>query len=71
MNKHVIIFYIAVFILAVTIGLSCGGCIGGTGLEKQCTLVPDSVGVTWGQQRFREESAAYRGFMVHATWNLK
>ena len=57
-----IIIYMMLFIIT--------GC-SGIGLEKQCTLVPDSVGITWGQQRFREEAAAYRGFMVHATWNLK
>ncbi len=71
MNWYVILFYSAIILLAIIIGTCCSGCISGTGLEKQCTLIPDSVGITWGQSRYREEDAAYRGFMINATWVLK
>lgn len=46
------------------------GCVG-TGFEKQTTLIPDSVGISFSQARYREEDAAYRGFTINAQWNLK
>lgn len=50
--------------------LFIGGC-GGTGFGKKCTLVPDSINVSFGQSRYREEDAAYRGFVIGAIWHLK
>jgi hypothetical protein len=56
-----IIFIISLFI---------GGCAG-IGEDKRMTLVPDSISMSFGQSRYREEAAAYRGFVIGAQWNLK
>jgi len=46
------------------------GCAG-TGFEKRATLVPDSISVTYLQERFRGDNAAWRGGSISATWNFK
>ncbi len=64
--KRIIIMYV---LLCIIIGITTG--CAGTGFEKQATLMPDKIGVTFGQSRYREEDAAYRGFMIHLNWDLK
>lgn len=61
--------------LGIYLLLSCicllQGCFSGTGFEKRATLVPDSVGLSYGQERFQGDDEAWRGFSINATWNLK
>jgi len=47
----------------------CQGC-SGTGFEKRTTLVPDSVGISIGEQRY-DSSPAWWGVSVNAQWNLE
>ena len=62
---------IAVFIISALFGfLLFSGCES-TGFDKRTTLVPDSIGLSFSQARYREEDAAYRGFTITAQWNLK
>lgn len=46
------------------------GC-SGTGLEKRATFVPDSVTVSYGQERFRGDPEAWQGATISATWEFK
>jgi len=62
------IIIVVLFILTIIVCLQ--GCES-TGFEKKATLVPDSVGISFSQARYREEDAAYRGFTINAQWNLK
>jgi hypothetical protein len=62
--KSVLIVGALIFTLFIT------GCAG-SGFDKQATLMPDSVGISLGQARYREEDSAYRSFGVNVTWNLK
>jgi len=68
--KAFMIAVIITTILSVFAVVCLSGCAG-TGFEKRATLMPDSVGVTFGQSRYREEDAAYRGFMINLNWDLK
>jgi len=56
--------------LIVTL-LSITGCFSGTGFNKSTTLIPDSVGISFGQERYKGEDAAWRGISINAQWNLK
>ena len=60
--KYLIIFLVIIILVS--------GCAG-SGFEKKTTLVPDSIGVSFGQSRYREEDAAYRGFTIDARWSFK
>ena len=51
-----------VLITCILFTLCISGCNG--------LLIPDSLTVTAGQARYREEDAAYRGFTVGLQWNL-
>lgn len=62
------IIVVVVFILVI---IACVQGCAGTGFEKQTTLMPDSVNISFSQARYREEDAAYRGFMVGFQWKLK
>lgn len=61
---------ILIIIIIVLLFMVLTGC-SGTGFNKETTLVPDSVGISFSQARYREEDAAYRGFTINAQWNLK
>lgn len=58
-------------LLLATVLLAIPGCFGGTGFEKKADLMPDSVSLTYGQQRYKAEPEAWRGFTIGATWILK
>lgn len=68
--KEYIVLTVITILILITIIISISGCES-TGFEKRATLVPDSVGVSFSQARYREEDAAYRGFTINAQWNLK
>jgi hypothetical protein len=46
------------------------GC-SGTGFDKQTTLMPDRIGVSIGQERYKSDDVARRGFTISAGWDLK
>lgn len=68
--REFIVLVIVTVLILVTILISLSGC-SGTGFDKKTTLIPDSVGISFAQARYREEDAAYRGFTINAQWNLK
>lgn len=62
---------IIVFIVSVLLGfLLFSGC-SDAGFDKRTTLMPDRVGISLSQQRFKSEDAAWRGISFNAQWNLK
>lgn len=62
---------IIVFIVSALTGfLLFSGC-SGTGFDKRATLMPDRVGVSVGQQRYKTEDAAWRGVTLNFQWDLK
>ena len=65
MKKILLVLLLAAVLLAIP------GCFGGTGFEKKADLMPDSVSISYGQQRFKAEDDAWRGFNIGATWILK
>lgn len=46
------------------------GCISDTGFDKRATLMPDSIGVSIGQQHFEKEDAPW-GITFNMQWDLK
>ena len=59
------------FLVFLLLGLLLlGGCYG-TGLSKKATWMPDRVGISIGQQRFKSEDSAWRGITINAQWDLK
>ena len=64
------IIWVVLLILFLVLCFTCLGCES-TGFDKRTTLVPDSIGISLSQARYREEDAAYRGFTINAQWNLK
>ncbi len=67
--KQQVISWVVIGIIVLGILFFVFGCES-SGFDKRATLMPDSITVTYGQQRFREEAAAYRGFTIGATWNF-
>lgn len=65
MKRQVILGMIILAIL-----LSASGCISGTGFEKKTTLMPDSVGISIGQQHYDSGYAPW-AVSVGAQWNLE
>jgi len=57
-------------LIVFTLSLFITGC-SGSGFDKRATLMPDKVGISLGQARYREEDSAYRMFGVSAQWDLK
>jgi len=61
-------------LILFTIVISLSGCAG-TGFEKKATLVPDSVGVSFGQ--YGNENCpdawptGWSGITINSQWNLK
>ena len=66
MKKRLTLILLLTYVL-----LTMSGCFGGTGFEKKADLIPDSISVTYGQQRYKAEPEAWKGFTVGATWILK
>jgi len=61
---------IIVFLVSALLGfLLFSGC-SSTGFDKKATLMPDSITLSYGQQRFKGEGAAWKGFTIGATWNF-
>jgi hypothetical protein len=50
--------------------LFISGCAG-TGLEKRATLVPDSITLGYGSERYHGEPDAWIGYNISATWEFK
>lgn len=62
---------IIVFLVLALLGfLLFSGC-SGTGFDKRATLVPDRIGLSYGEERYRGEEGAWRGITISAGWNLK
>jgi len=62
---------ITVFFISALLGfLLFSGC-DGTGFEKKTTLVPDRVGISYSEERYRGVNAAWKGFTINAEWDLK
>ena len=66
--KAVILFGVLLALILTTVVFT--GC-SGAGFDKRATLMPDRVGISLGQARYREEDSAYRMFGVSAQWDLK
>jgi len=49
---------------------SLAGCAG-TGFDKQTTVMPNTISVGYGQERFQGESEAWKGINISATWDFK
>jgi len=50
--------------------LFVAGC-SGLGFEKGATLMPDSIGISLMQERYRGDDHAWRGASINATWEFK
>lgn len=61
---------IILFLVLLLLSLLLGGC-SGPGFGKKATLIPDRIGVSFGQQRYESENSAWRGFTINAQWDLK
>lgn len=62
---------ILVFVVSALLGfLLFSGCES-SGFDKRATLMPDSIGISFSQERYRGDGAAWRGVSIGATWNLK
>lgn len=58
-------------IVLIIILLSVSGCFSDTGFDKRATLMPDRVGISVGQQRYKTDDAAWRGITFNMQWDLK
>ena len=66
-------FITAVIVTAITsvILIVCLSGCSGTGFDKRATLMPDRIGISIGQQRFKRDDAAWRGVTFNMQWDLK
>lgn len=73
-GREFIVLVIVTVLILVTILISLSGCAG-TGFEKKATLIPDSVGISFGQ--YSNENCpdawptGWSGITINAQWNLK
>lgn len=63
--------YLLISWLLISCACLLQGCFSDTGFEKRATLVPDRVGISYGEERFKGEDAAWKGFTISAQWDLK
>ena len=61
---------IVLLLCAIFLVLLLQGC-SGTGFEKKATVMPNSVSISYLQERFHDDSAAWRGGSISATWEFK
>ena len=72
--REFIVLIIVTALILVTIMISLSGC-SDIGFEKKATLVPDSVGISFGQ--YGNENCpdawptGWSGITINAQWNLK
>ena len=69
--KSILMKFLLFLVFLLLISLLLGGCFSGTGFEKKATLMPDRIGISFGQQQYKSEDAAWRGFNISAQWDLK
>lgn len=64
-----IIFNLCIVLLFV-FSLFVVGC-SGTGFERKATLMPNSVGISYMQERFQGDDDAWKGVSITGTWEFK
>lgn len=70
MKRLLIIVIIILWAIAIPFILSLIGC-SSTGFEKGATLMPDRIGISFGQQKFQEHGGYCPGVTFNAQWDLK
>ena len=59
------------YVIITLIPLFASGCFSDSGFDKRATIMPDRVGISVGQQRYKTEDAAWRGITFNLQWDLK